>query len=66
MASLALRSARPWRAMACEIDLRGARPAPAACAALGGAAGGRRVAADVDGLLVAIGRWSARASNKRE
>ena len=34
MASLALRSARPWTAMACEIDLQGARPAPAACAAL--------------------------------
>ena len=53
MASLALRSARPWRAMACEIDLRGARAAPAACAALCGAAGGRRAAADVDRLLVA-------------
>ena len=63
MASLAVRSARPWRAMACEIELRGARPAPAACAALGAAAGGRQAAADVDGLLVAIGRcWRRRGS----
>ena len=66
MASLALRSARPWRAMACEIDLQGARTAPAACAALCAAAGGRRAAADVDRLLVAIGRcWRRRGSAPR-
>ena len=51
---------------ACEIDLRGARPAPAACAALGVAMGGRRAAADVAGLLVAIGRcWRRRGSAPR-
>ena len=51
---------------ACEIDLRGARTAPAACAALCAAAGGRRAAADVDRLLVAIGRcWRRRGSAPR-
>ena len=40
---------------ACEIDLRDARPAPAACAALCVAMDGGR-AADVDGLLVPIDR----------
>ncbi len=57
LASLALRSARPWRAMGIEIDLRGAHAARRACAALCGAAGGRRAAADVDRLLVAIVCW---------
>ena len=46
---------------ACEIDLRGARAAPAACAALCAAAGGRRAAADVDRLLVANGCGGERA-----
>ena len=48
MASLALRSARPWRAMGMRDRPAGARAAPAACAALCAAAGGRRAAADVD------------------
>jgi len=66
LASLALRSARPWRAMGIEIDLRGAQAARRACAALCGAAGGRRAAADVDRLLVAIGRcWRRRESAPR-
>src|SRR5208282_6878120 len=42
---------------ACEIDLRGARAARRACAALCAAVGGRRAAADVDRLLVAIVCW---------
>jgi len=57
MASLALPSARPWRAMGMRIDLRGARAARRACAALCAAVGGRRAAADVDRLLVAIVCW---------
>ena len=56
MASLAERRRARGQRRACEIDLlRGARPAPAACAALCVAMDGR-LAADVDGLLVAIGR----------
>ena len=51
--SLSGRRARGQR-RACEIDLRGARPAPAACAALC-VAMDRSPAADVDGLLVPIG-----------
>ena len=42
MASLAERTASPWTATRCEIDRRGARPAPAACAALCVAMDGRR------------------------
>ena len=49
-ASLALRSARPWRAMACEIDLQGARTAPAARAAL------RLLAAVAIGATMELGR----------
>ena len=49
-----------------EIDLRGARAARRACGALCAAAGGRRAAADVDRLLVAIGRcWRRRGSAPR-
>ena len=57
MASLALRSASPWKRWAYEIDLQGARAARRACAALCAAVGGRRAAADVDRLLVAIVCW---------
>ena len=54
MASLAERRRARGQRRACEIDLRGARPAPAACAALC-VAMDRSPAADVDGLLVPIG-----------
>jgi len=43
--------------MGMRIDLRGARAARRACAALCAAVGGRRAAADVDRLLVAIVCW---------
>ena len=60
MASLASTGASLWRAMSMrDRPAGGARAAPAACAALCGAAGGRRAAADVVRLLVAIGRCAA-------
>ena len=51
--SLSRRRARGQR-RACEVDLRGARPAAAACAALY-VAMDRSPAADVDGLLLPVG-----------
>ena len=61
MASLALPSARPWRAMGMRDRPAGCAAARRACAALCAALGGRRAAADVDRLLVAIGRcWRSR------
>ncbi len=53
MASLALPSARPWRAMGMRDRPAGCASCASACAALC-AVGGRRAGADVDRLLVAI------------